>query len=241
MAQVAVLPQTIPGGVITDKTSVQKDALNLLAMINSRKNALTQKYGAKRIADIGNGLNALAKLTDVQVNQASQKGANLKLITIKAQEVLKGDHEDCLLGAAATENKREIKRPVVKNNASDVNASKTNQIAMALKEVTYWKNYLKKFPKDKYAMNNLTAANKNYANVQAAYQNINKIDSSKIDPGVWNNLPVKTGTNPKLSNPIPKNLSFMDQIQSYLPYIVMGAVVLLLIFSQTKPRTPVRR
>lgn len=76
---------------ITQTSPVQKDALEILRVINLQRAKIVKKFGANKVNNMVKGLEAITKLKQSDIDNANKKGANLKLITIKAQEILQGD------------------------------------------------------------------------------------------------------------------------------------------------------
>ncbi len=209
---------------ITEKSPVQRDALELIKAIKNQRAKIVKKHGAIKVNKIVKGLEAITKLTPKNVEEANKKGANLKLITIKAQEILSGVIDgDGLLG-------KNIKR-VLFNKISNVSYPYLLQDTQ--NAINFYSAYSKKYPKDTWFKKMTEEMQKKYESIKQAQV---KNDASLIYiPQIVipdKRYPVyKSKTDTKV-----KEANQAKVIQAYLPYIVMGGVLLLVILSQSKQK-----
>lgn len=216
---------------ITQTSPVQTDALNILKAIKLQRPAILKKHGAAKLNKIVQGLEAITRLKPADIKKAQSKNANLKLITIKAQEILQGD---VMLGAVQLSTVM----PKVRKVSKVQNISTQNYQALLTDSkagMDYYAAYMKKYPNDLWYKNQFAEMQKKYNSVREAFskQNANLIYIPKVILPDKNHVPYKS----KL--PVTKNTSgsqtetFMESVTAYLPYIVMGGVLLLVLFSQT--------
>lgn len=98
--------------------------------------------------------------------------------------------------------------------------------------MNYYATYMKKYPKDLWYKNMYAEMQKKYNSIReaSAKNNANLIYIPKqINPVTKNHVPYKS----KYSSSQTLKTDTKTDLMSYLPYIVMGCVILLVIFSQT--------